>query len=438
MSSGNAFRDSDKEPASALMKALKRAKHLAPANLPAAGQDAGAPERLHPSAREAGIWQRTAHEDTALEVDLLILDYVAYQTTSAALAGQHVNADDAIYECSLGRNLAMINSFLQIFKAKYPSYEADVELRFRLLLLRFATLFTQRLTRNNTTPTKTALQVLRTENHNRARHWIASEDRIPSGSYNVSTLDTKLPLSLDCLERNRAYVLRVLNQPEEDEGYDDAFYGTSSSVSLLDLLPMFMKVVAARNAISASKISKHLMRTAGKFMLQSCIEQYLVRGDSGSDAIDEAFAWGLRPAGRVHDAMEIATGDGPNGQYDDATDELEDEVDAMFADEEEDPSVEVHGWAETKAGFLKQLLLPLESLPQASLQQKLESLAQSHPIADFNADIRGFLTALLASMPEPVLLQLEKGCLDGYTAESTRDFIRDCGLRERWADALSA
>ena len=99
------------------------------------------------------------------------------------------------------------------------------------------------------TPNKSALQALRVVNQTRARQWIGSEDRIPSGAYDISAFEADLPLQLDGLERNRAYVLRMIGAPEEDEAYEDAFYGTSFSLSLLDLLPMFMKVVAARSAI---------------------------------------------------------------------------------------------------------------------------------------------------------------------------------------------
>lgn len=432
MSSGNAFRDNANDATSELSEALKRAKEKTPAKLPAAGQDAGTPEQHQLASRQAGIWHRTAHEDTALEVDLLILDYLVYQTTSTALAGRTTGAGDVTVRLSLDNNLAMMDSFVQIFSTKYPSFQADVELRFRLMLLKFTTAFTQRLTRNATTPTTAALQILRGQNQIRARQWIGSENRIPSCAQDMSAFDSDLPLDLNTLEQNRAYVMRMLEAPEEDDAYDDAFYGTSTSLSLLDLLPVFMKIVAARNAISASNMSKQLMQTVGEFMLQACVEQYLVRGDSGSDAVDEAFAWGLDRSRTDRDAMEV-DGEAQMRNHEDS----DDEINAMFtADDDEETPSEVHGWAETKMAFMKQLVLPARQSSEAGLKDSLEAAAQRYPIADFNARIRGFLTALLASTSEPILFQLDKGCLDGYTADGTGKFLRECGLGGQWTEAF--
>jgi len=428
MSSGNAFRDTLPDKTSVLSKALKRAKESVPVRLQKLGQDAGTPEQAPPPVREAAIWQRTAHEDTVLEVDILILDYLAHQTTNAALKERLPGLHGVANGTSLEHNIAMTDAFVQMFRAKHPSHDPDAELQFRLLLLKFTTLYTQRLTHNSTTLSKVTLQALREQNQSRARDWIGSADRIPSSAYDMSHFDTQLPIPQVDQEQSRAYVLRMLDTTEEDNRYEDAFYGTSGSLSLLDLLPVFMKVVALRNAIGSSNINKTLMQMVGEYMRQACVEQYLVHGDSGSDAIDEAFAWGLQPSNEAGEAMEMDGEAEPHGQDRIRRSRSSEDINAMFTGDDADTPTEVLGWAETKTRFIEELILPVENLPGLGLKEQFEALAHRHPIAAFDAKFRSFLTALLASTSGPILLQLDNGCLDGYSEDQTRKFLRGCGL----------
>ncbi|GAB1728433.1 hypothetical protein NU195Hw_g2344t1 [Hortaea werneckii] len=369
-----------------------------------------------------------ATQDSTLEVDLLILDYITYQATNACLSSRDLQPSTSF---SLSNNLAMSDSFLALFQARHPAYQLDAELHFRLLLLKLTALFTQRLTRNPTTPPKSALEELRQNNQDRAREWIASEERIPSHGYNMRPFDDASAFpSRDILERNRAHVLHGLNVPAEDEAYEDAHYGTPSCLSLLDLLPLFMEVSAARQVMLAASVpesglTEQWMQLACSFMLQACLEQYLVAGANGTDAIDEAFAWGQRPKGREEDAN--------------------DEICDMF----EDPiyETEVHGWANIKRQYLERILQPAaknswhesSSVPSSphgaqdrhrlvDLISRLESTATQHPIVQFESDVLGFLHALSESIERPVLVQLEAGQLDGMSTEETTEFIKSCGL----------
>ncbi|KAI7418146.1 hypothetical protein KC336_g9778 [Hortaea werneckii] len=369
-----------------------------------------------------------ATQDSTLEVDLFILDYITYQATNACLSSRDLQPSTSF---SLSNNLAMSDSFLALFQARHPGCQLDAELHFRLLLLKLTALFTQRLTRNPTTPPTSALEELRQNNQDRAREWIASEERIPSHGYNIKPFDDASAFpSRDILERNRAHVLHGLNVPAEDEAYEDAHYGTPSCLSLLDLLPLFMEVSAARQAMLAasvpeSELTEQWMQLACSFMLQACLEQYLVVGASGTDAIDEAFAWGQRPKGREEDAN--------------------DEICDMF----EDPiyETEVQGWANIKRQYLERILQPATknswhesiSVPSSphdaqdghrfiDLISRLESTATQHPIVRFESDVLGFLHALSESIERPVLVQLEAGQLDGMSTEETTEFIKSCGL----------
>lgn len=364
----------------------------------------------------AAIQTRCAHEATSLEVDHMILDYTAYNTINACLASRNLEQQSRSSK-SLSASLSMSNAFLSIFKARHPSYNADPELKFRIKLLKLVTLFTQRLTHNPTTPSETSLESLRGSNLQRAWNWIRDTSNAPSASFSVDGFDAQLPIPAQELERNRALTLQELDIPAEDEESEELFYGTSSCVSLLDILPLFMEVSAARNAMNASNLSERWMNLASELMLQACLEQYLVVGAQGTDVVDEAFAWGYEgePPANVHHNVDIND---------------------MFEDEEY--ATEVEGWSQIKRSYLERLFPSKETFvgkgysddrsiarPIVSL---LETVAIEFPIGPFEASILDFLDALSKSIPKPLLVQLESGKLDGMSEEETQDFLKDCGV----------
>jgi len=356
-------------------------------------------------------------EDLSLEVDIMILDYTAYQATLSCIASRTASgiADSA----ALRQNLVMVDSFMAIFKARHAGYVMDNELRFRLLLLKFVTLFTQRLTRNPTTPAKEQLQELRNANAERARVWRGgAEEPAP-----LDDTDNR-PVEQD-IERNRAHVLRELNIPAENEEYEDAFYGTSACIALLDLLPLFMRVSALRDAMTGSedKVTELFMCLAAEFMLQACLEQILVIGTKRKlgNLLGEAFAWGYKKNCKSEDK----------------------EIDMMFTDPMYE--VEVQGWKNIKEAHYIQLLprrtstlkdpcaIPssidtMESRAARDTIAQLGEVAAKHPVAQFERSILEYLTAMADSISKPVLVQLEDGELDGMSRPETQQFLRECGL----------
>ena len=383
----------------------------------------------------AAIEDRKADKETALEVDIMMMDYIAYQATNAGLASRDPTTSSPL---SLRQNLALTDSFLAIFQVRHPEYKLDAELRFRLRLLKLVTLFSQRLTRNPTTPLRSALKQVRASNQDRARTWISSAERLPTANHDISAFDdsSSFPRREE-LERNRAHVLHELGIPAEDEAYEDAHYGTSEYISLLDLLPQFMQISAARNAMSNSNLSEQWMRMAGEFMLQACLEQYLVVGANGSDAVDEAFAWGYKAREQDGDSMEI---DGKGGET------PEDEVNEMLEDEIYE--TEVDGWTAVKQHYLELLFPPSAAKSSkdtysvsssdedaaadrrataADIVSRLEMTAAQHPIDTFEKTILSYLAGMSLSIPKPVLVQLEDGELDGMSKEETAAFVRSCG-----------
>ena len=434
MTSGNAFRDG----AHALMVATNGSTN---------GDTEHAPKRrkLALPPPQANIFTKTGNVSVALEVDHMILDYLLSEATTAVLASR---MSENIKSPGLGNKLATVDAFLEMFKARHPSYSPDPELRFRILLSKFTTLFCYRLGRTTAVPSLQALGLLRDTNTTRAMEWIQSADRMPSGKLNVSAFEPGLGSHPDAtplqpgeaqhrrsttarqqayLESRRAYTLKVLKYPAEDEAYEDAFYGTPECLSLLDLLPTFMAVIAARNELNNSNLSTGLMELAAQFMLQACLEQYLVCGATGCDAIDEAFAWGYKP---TYPTNGYGTSEPAALESDDPVDSPN-EVDRMFQDED-DHSQEIPDWQETKASFIAELAHSESS----TLRRHLEEVADGYPIDEFEETVLQLLAGLAASLPTPVLSQLEAGNLDGMSSAETQSFLRDCGLDGRWPIAL--
>lgn len=414
MSSGNAFRDGV-HPSAVTTPSLTNGNK---------GHSEHAQKRLKLSTQEATIYTKAGDIDTSLEVDHMILDYLSYQATNAVLANRRpTHAHGPVME----RKIAMIDSFSEMFKAKHPQYTPDPELRFRLLLLKFTTLFCLRLVHSAIAPSSPALQQLRESNKSRAREWIGGIDAVPSLKYDMSRFETELPLPLEDLERNRAHVLNTLKMPAEDEAYDKAFYGTTASAALLDMLPSFMTVIAARNELNNSTLNKALMKLAGQFMLQACLEQYLVRGASGSDATDEAFAWGYKDTNCTQEEEVGQIWLNGNASF-----EPLDETVRMFQHEDvTDGNVqESSDWIETKSAYIATLVK--ESHGSADLVDHLERLAEEYPIDEFDSTMLGLLGSLADSLPAPVFVQLEQGSLGDMTPAETKSFLQSCGLDSQW------
>jgi len=298
-----------------------------------------------------------ADPSTRADVDEMILDYLLYMATASLLSERRAAK-------ALGTNpstntgsslptshqtpdlpLRMIDSFLPLFKASHPDpldgKDDDASLRFRLRLSKFTTLYTRRCTPSPTTPSPAALTALRATNSRRAnRWWRSSRPHDTNDERRTQTLealyaDFSLPTPL--VERNRAHVLEQLHHFSHSETDGGEFYGTRASVSLLDVLPSFMALCAARAALSGDVeigVHEQLMRLCVEFMLQAALEQWRCFGERGWGGVGrEAFAWGWWGArgSERGDVREVG-------------EEWEDEelVRGMFADEDEDREVE--GW----------------------------------------------------------------------------------------------
>ncbi|KAI5361097.1 hypothetical protein Slin15195_G122090 [Septoria linicola] len=355
--------------------------------------------------------------ETALEVDHMILDYLLYQAIDACLAGSRHAVSEAKYRRQIDLCLFQVDQFLRLFRSRYPNYRSDAELRFRQLVLQLVTLTSQRFVRCPSTPARASLQNLRDRNRERARHWIGNASRIPTAEYNVRPLDDALPIPANEVEENRAHVLKSLGVEPEDDAYADAFYGTSESVALLDLLPLFMRVSAACHQMFECPPTEKWMRLAADLMLQACLEQYLVYGSSGSDAIDEAFAWGPKQQTEEQDEDDHILE--KEHKPEEATD------DDPFGEDMEQEDIEL--WQSVKAQAL-QIILSTEKQYWKDVASHLAAVWDKHPLSTTERELVAFLDNLAGCIAEPVLVQLQRGQLQGMSRAETSKFIAACGI----------
>jgi hypothetical protein len=171
MTSGNAFRDAAHAPLAATSNGHS--------------EHARKRRKLSPPP-QANLYTRTGDASVALEVDHMILDYLSYEATKTVLASRI--SEDMHYP-SPQHKLALVDSFLEMFKAKHPNFTPDSGLRFRLLLLKFTTLYCHRLVQDAVVPSRDALRQLRETNTSRAMSWIQIADRMPSNNHDMSAFE---------------------------------------------------------------------------------------------------------------------------------------------------------------------------------------------------------------------------------------------------------
>lgn len=456
-----------------------------PVSRPTAMSSSEPPPRKRPRLSEsrAAISTREASAATSLEVDHMILDYLAYQALTRCLdlsSSEWPSRDDLD---AISRDIALVDDQLNLFHTRHPTHVHDEQLRLRLLLLQLVDLITFRYHRHDTTPSLETLSRLRAQNQHRARRWIGSAERLPTRAYDTTIYDSALPVPAAQLRLNRAEAVRDVAAPPEEteaeaegegeEGQEESqFYGTPASVSLLDLLPLFMEVSAAVHSLlpadeggdeCGASVNPRWMQLAADLITHACLEQYLVRGAVGSDVLDEAFAWGApRDADRTDDGIK---NEDQEAEEENKKEELREDLqigygarekarDALvagmfrYADggerqgEEDGDDDEADTWPAIRDAALRRFMPPFPSVPQAGDRLKdgvrstrdffhahLARLAEEYPASRTEATLREYLGHLAATPPKPVLVQLERGNLDGMTKAQTREFLESCGIR---------
>lgn len=180
-------------------------------------------------------------------------------------------------------------AFFTTFCAMHPDYDAILDLRFRLRLLKFTAMFTKRLA-----PEETSFRgpVLQNQRHRR------QEQATSYCSGNTEFAALNLP--------DLTIYLAPLGDKESKKGHIDQestagnpslnSYGhLQPAISLLDTIPLFMAVSAAQISIQEGTITNTWMRLAAGYMAQAVAEQYLVYGSRRRETLQEAFSWGFDP-----------------------------------------------------------------------------------------------------------------------------------------------
>lgn len=180
-------------------------------------------------------------------------------------------------------------AFLNVFRGLHPDHQCDIQLQFRLRLLKFVVLFERRSSRLHLYPLEPRCQGAQKDQN-------VTESR--------SGHKSKGPIA-------------PLSQSE-----------LHASLSLLDTLPHFMALSAAQLMLQGSHITDVWMKLAAAYMTHAVMEHHFAHGEHDISVVQRAFAWGF-------DEQSIS---------EERSDECQ--INAMFFDEDLDKQVE--GWEKTR------------------------------------------------------------------------------------------
>lgn len=273
------------------------------------------------------------------------------------------------------KHLTLVQSFSSIFKNHFPGERLEPKPSFRLKLLQFTIMFSQRTLPGLSSDCLPFLESLRTSHGRRTSHLSPSRC---SGPYGKSLL-SQLPIGVEY----RAHYVEMLRQSGS----------TQMRPSLAELQPLFFKLSTYRSAMDANALSirRDWMNLAGQFMFQTAIEQLLVCGTKDPEVLKDAFSWGWKEE-RI--------------------------VDEMFADQGEK---EVSEWERIRSSWAGLLKPTSKSTP---LAHHLLQVASTYPLHEFERCMMGFLATLHIRISPPVLTQLEDGQIDGLSVSQCQELIR--------------
>ena len=180
-------------------------------------------------------------------------------------------------------------AFFITFYTLHPDYEANINLRFRLRLLKFTIMFTKRSAPDVGILPGPVLQNLR---HQRQEQ--ATSFRLGNRQYDALHFpnSSEHPVPLDPKENWREIIgyepTAGIRPPKTLKVFQPA-------VSLLDTIPLFMALSALQMSMQEGTITDTWMRLAAGYMAQAVAEQYLVYGSQRQEMLQEAFSWGFDP-----------------------------------------------------------------------------------------------------------------------------------------------
>lgn len=347
--------------------------------------------------------ERCADPLTQLQIDEAILDYLLYTAIRAllrnlqsAILGLRSNdLDDIEFQ------LQLVDSFLVIFRSRYPGHHGNADLQFRLRLLRFTSLSASRFGSSLAFPTISALQDMRKRQSNRAKtsqFYNSFPNDLNITALGDSLLSPKSEFRTHNHEQNHEHQLG----PSATSGAANRM--SHDSPSLLDTLPDFMAISAAQIMLQATNITNVWMRLAAGYMSHAVVEQILVYRVPGLEVLRQAFAWGFEE----------------HSNAEEGSDELQ--INALFLGEDG----VVVGWDDIRDAHIRALIPP----PSTSLQSHIETLLSNDlPSTVFEQNLLDFLWGLLDSQPRPLWVQIECGNIDGWTRKESEDLSASMAIQ---------
>jgi hypothetical protein len=368
---------------------------------------------------------RSANQEYALDVDEMILEYLLYNTIKAHLHDLRSRAKTGHggYTQDVGtatRLVQIFDQYLELFKHNHPDYDFSPEMDFRIMLLQFLVLFTQRhspkwlsqSSRDKLKQSSTQYSDIRLRwwdaQHPPQRRQSSREDDIVSswrGFFTLATGGTE--------RESTAASLRNLHAQ------------ASTFIPLLELLPGFLHLSAETAASLGQDVTEQWMVLAAEFMLQSAWEKFVYLGAEGTEEpLKAAFGWGhwenwdeLEDAWAASNAsVEVQTGDMRVGK--------------MFSSRDNSGEfVMVQAWSKVKLDYLSAFGTSpdgSQERPQHAQRwqvKQLREIKDRFPIEEFDGKIADYLEGLWKLGEKPLLVEIEQGKIEGWTKEEFEEFM---------------
>ncbi|KAI9666644.1 MAG: hypothetical protein M1821_004580 [Bathelium mastoideum] len=348
------------------------------------------------------------------EIDMWILDYVIYMASDVLIDERNAvrdveslpngpRADDMLHTA---------NEILQFFKATYPHQDLSPALKWRNRLAQFLSLFTRRLQLTTSSPSMELLE----------RHREKCKIGTLLRQSNTSLNDDEglqewsaIPLSNNQLAQNQQRVLTELKIGEESV---TGYYGSSSSITLQDLLPLFMYLIVQRCEDLDMIAEPLLLELAAEFMLQAALEQFLIYGNNSARTLRDCFSYRWDPDGiqefRAAFLQRYASSLDKE-ELQDIADETELINDFFY----EELDHEVPGWKQVREKFMG-FLKPEKGMAANS---QMELAASQHSIFRFEGKILSLLQNMLWSSPMPFFIQVENKQVEGLSEEASAKLL---------------
>ncbi|KAI4286152.1 MAG: hypothetical protein L6R38_000134 [Xanthoria sp. 2 TBL-2021] len=167
------------------------------------------------------------------------------------------------------------------------------------------------------------------------------------------------------------------------------------AMSLEQTLPLFLALSAVQNELQGSTITEIWMMLAAGYMAQAYIEQVVVYQNQRPGLLEEAFHWGYDVDCRAEEATE---------QW---------QINDMFGADESS----VRLWQSIREEHVQALHPP----EKTSLVDHLEDMASGAlSVVTFKEKVSEFLAGLLSAYQPPLLIQLERGEVEGLSRKATK------------------